>query len=273
MATQATISFDLDGVLIQNPFAKGVGPRVRAHIRQAQALAGLETCEADRRINDAVRSAWGARMAAGDFVRAYDWDDIYSHVSHDFGGTDVPDIAGIVEACCREEGMIALLPGAKECLTELQQAGFRLVAATNGYHAYQWPVLAALGIADFFDELLSPDRVGHAKPDPRFFAGIPGLRTHVGDTLVHDVLGANMAGVQAIWLSSELPDELDDLSPRARVANDGFERYLEQALERTPYREYHPEATVVTCRPSAVVKDAREVPRAVLQLAGMPAGA
>ncbi len=47
----------------------------------------------------------------------------------------------MVKRCCEIEGMIALLPGAKEGLEQLHDHGFDLVASTNGFYTYQWPVL------------------------------------------------------------------------------------------------------------------------------------
>lgn len=264
--SQPTLSFDLDGVLIQNPFQKGVTPRIREHIRRSPALSGLAKAEADKQIDQMVRQTWGARMASGDYVNAYNWDEIYTETSRSFGGDDAPDISTLVTSCCQEEGMIALLPHAQSSLEAIKAAGFRLVAATNGYYAYQWPVLEALGIAPLFDAVLTPDVVGYAKPDPRFFASIAGLIAHVGDTLVHDVLGANLAGVNSIWLTSNLPQLLNDLTPQARVKHPSFETFLARALEATLYREYHPEATLKTCLPDAVIGDIAEIPELIQSL-------
>ncbi len=45
---RGTISFDLDGVVMQNPFAKGVTPQVREHIRRGLRLKDLVPAEANR---------------------------------------------------------------------------------------------------------------------------------------------------------------------------------------------------------------------------------
>ncbi|HEX7003856.1 MAG TPA: HAD family hydrolase [Trueperaceae bacterium] len=256
-----TISLDLDGVIIQNPFYKGVLPRIRAHLREAPGLSGLEPEEALRRINDAISEEWKARMARGEFVSAYDWDSIYGAVALSLGAAPVPDVAGIVEECCGQEGMIALLPGAREGLEALRDAGFRLAAATNGYHPYQWPVLEALGIAELFDTVLSPDRVGFAKPDARFFAGVPGLVAHVGDTLEHDVLGARRAGVVSVWLAAELPESLRAVPLDERVGRPEFEPFLEESLEKALYRHFHGDARAEEYRPDYVVWGAGEFVR------------
>ena len=235
-----------------------MNPQMRAHIRQSPELADLAQDEADAKINDAVREIWQERMTEGDFVGAYHWDEIYNEVSFGFGGTPVPDVASVVRACCDLEGMIALLPGAKEGLSLLHEQGFRLVAATNGYYAYQWPVLKALDIASLFETILTPDRVGYAKPDPRFFGSVPGLAAHVGDTLLHDVLGANAAGLVSVWLDPDLPDAVKAMPIRERTGAQALKDYLQAALDQAPYRSFHPEATPESCHPGEVVIDAYE---------------
>lgn len=259
-----TISFDLDGVLIRNPFAAGVFPRVRASIRESPHLRKLAPPAADELIDAAIQEEWGRRMANGEFVSAYDWDSIFSSVSRRFGGAPIPDVASLVEECCAEEDMIALLPGAKECLEELRLIGLQLVAATNGYRAYQWPVLEALGIAELFDEVLSPDSTGFAKPSPEYFLQVPGLFAHVGDTLEHDVLGANLAGLLSVWLSTDLDPRLRAIEPAERTSHPAFEAYLELALSKALYKDYHP-APVEAFKPALVAADLHEIPNLILE--------
>lgn len=255
------ISFDLDGVLIQNPFQKGVFPHMRQHIRRAAALQSLAPEDADRHIDEAVRNHWGEAMKRGDFVGAYDWDATFRAVNARFGGENSPDVATLVQHYSQDPEMVFLLPGALECLTTLHAEGHRLFASTNGYHAYQWPVLEALGIAHFFEDLLSPEKFGYAKPDPRFFAAIAGLEMHVGDTLVHDVLGANKAGLISVWVAPDLPSHLHDLSPSERSDHADFTGFLAQSLESNLYRAYHVDADLESCHPYAVVVNVRELPR------------
>src|SRR4029453_7426320 len=117
--------------------------------------------------------------------------------------------------CCALEDAIDLMPGARAGLERVVAAGLRVVAISNGYHAYQWPVLEALGVAPLFEAVITPDVAGFAKPDPRIFASVPGLIAHVGDILLHDVLGANLAGLRSIWLDDELPERYSALEPVA----------------------------------------------------------
>jgi putative hydrolase of the HAD superfamily len=262
----ATISFDLDGVLIQNPFGKGVIPRVRTHIRTSSRLSDLPVDEADELINAAIREAWSARMRSGDFVAAYDWDSVYAEVCRGFGGDGVPDVATLVSQCCTEDGLIGLLPGAEQCLDELLSRGYDLAAATNGFHAYQWPVLEALGIADRFSRVLSPDITGHAKPSPEYFSGLTDLVAHVGDTLEHDVLGANLAGVGSVWLAAELPDSIRSVEPWRRTALLEFVEYHRRAREGALYRRFHEGAPNHAYLPDLVAATVSEVPQLIARL-------
>lgn len=253
------VSFDLDGVLIQNPFKRGVGPHLRAHVRAGAALRDLDQEEADRRIHDAVSAAVAVRMNRGDLAAAYDWDVIFSEVARGFGADPVPDVAGLVRHYCAVPETIWLLDRAGPTLAALAEAGFGLVATTNGFQRYQLPVLEALGIADRFERVLAPDTTGFAKPDPRILAGVPELVAHVGDMLYHDVLVARRLGVTAVWVTDALPDELAALPVAARTNDPGFADWFGRVRDAQPYRSAHPEARPEDLVPHHAVRHVGEV--------------
>ncbi len=265
MSDPLVISFDLDGVLIENPFGKGVFPWVREHVRgTATALAGLEQAEQDALMTATVNEEWAARMMAGDFVGAYDWDSILNVASGKLGGPAVPDITELVERFCREDGMIALLPGAREGLELLRESGAVIHALTNGYRKFQLPVLEALGIEGFFSELVTPELTGSAKPQPGMFNAVPGLSIHVGDMLVHDIYGARAAGLRTVWLNPDLPAALLELPLASRVDFPGLDGVIEEALAASPYARVHPEVNAQNSRPDFLVRDALEAAQAAL---------
>ncbi len=113
-------------------------------------------------------------------------------------------------------------------------------------------------------KLFTPDHAGFAKPDPRIFT-LAGSSIHVGDTLLHDVLGPRLAGVTAIWLDAHLPDEIRAQPIRERVPQPAFRTYLEGVFETVPFRRFHPEATVATCTPDVVVANVLEAARAIVE--------
>ena len=175
----------------------------------------------------------------------------------------MPDLASIVREACLIDDAVALLPGAWLGLQRLKSAGLRLVAITNGYHCFQWPVLERLGVAELFEAVLTPDVAGFAKPDPRMFGLVPGLVAHVGDLLLHDVLGANLAGPVDL-VGRRLAEHLLQLPPIERVREPAFTEYLQQMLDASRYRQFHPEATLATCTPTAVVRDVDEAATVLL---------
>jgi FMN phosphatase YigB (HAD superfamily) len=264
MAT-AVVSFDLDGVVMRGPFVSAVQPRVWAHLGQSAGLNHLDAEARDAEVWRAVRQEHDRRLGAQDFVGAWDWQGIYEDVSRGLGGDAMPDVATIVRESCEVAEHIGLLPGAAAGLQQLATAGVRLVAITNGYHAFQWPVLEKLGLAELFDAVVTPDIAGFAKPDPRMFRVVPGLVAHVGDLLVHDVFGANQAGLRSVWLDADLPTAFQACPPHERPSMAGFEAYLQETLERSRYRQFHPEATLEACRPGAVARDVDEAATALLE--------
>jgi putative hydrolase of the HAD superfamily len=267
-AEAQVISFDLDGVVMRGPFNSAIRPRISEHIARSAGLAHLAAEEREVHIWQAVRQEHDRRLTARDLVGAWNWQAIYDAVSAGFGGEPMPDLARIVRESCLIDDAVALLPGAFAGLHRLKSAGLRLVAITNGYHGYQWPVLERLGVADVFESVITPDVAGFAKPDPRIFGLVPGLIAHVGDLLLHDVLGANLAGLASIWLDAELPEQFSQLPPIERVRGPEFTAYLQQALEASRYRQFHPEATLETCMPIAVVRDVDEAASVVLDSIG-----
>ena len=79
---------------------------------------------------------------------------------------------------------------------------------SNGSQGQQQLKLRNLGIEGYFSYVITAETAGISKPNPRIFhlacetAGvIPSNVCYVGDNLVHDVLGANSAGLRGVWLN------------------------------------------------------------------------
>ncbi len=263
-----TISFDLDGAIWRNPFNTGISPRLRAHLRTSSALADVSDDEADRRVQAAFEEVWGKRLAAGSWVEVYDLDGVYAEVASALGLEPAFDVAALYREACAEDGIVGLLPGSRSGLQRLHDAGFRLVAISNGYHAYQRPVMESVGIDHLFEAVITPEAAGFAKPDPRVFTSVPGLVAHAGDLVVADVMGANLAGLTSVWLDRALPESLRGLSPTERTRASSFDAHLEAAVAVTPFLEFYTDATVETCRPDIVAVDVDEAATALLERFG-----
>lgn len=97
--------------------------------------------------------------------------------------------------------------GASDLLADLKQAGYGLIAATNGVSDTQRSRLAKAGWLEYFDHLAISEEIGVAKPDPAFYlaicsmTGVDDTRAYlmIGDRLQSDMLGAHQAGIDSLW--------------------------------------------------------------------------
>jgi FMN phosphatase YigB (HAD superfamily) len=139
------------------------------------------------------------------------------HIVWDLGGTLItPPPGGQDLVPLSRYPSIALRPSAAFVLEQLSQAGFRHAilsntATTDASDARR--VLLRLGVLQHFDVVvatqseLDPDRPG--KPDAAVFRDVlrawgvrPDHAVMVGNTFEHDVVGANRAGLHAVFLTN-----------------------------------------------------------------------
>jgi putative hydrolase of the HAD superfamily len=90
-------------------------------------------------------------------------------------------------------------------------------------------ILEGLGASSWFEQVLVSSRVGFAKPDARIFhtglrrSGIqPGEALHVGDSVAHDLEGADNAGLRGVLIDRGAASPIAD---GRRISN------LKQILE------------------------------------------
>lgn len=258
----ALITFDLDGVLQRNPFRKGVFPHIYSML--APESAGDAGGGAEPAVAGRIRAEFARRQLAGEWVESYNWDAIVATVAAEVGYTgNLISVARLVESYCTPEYIFSH-PGAHEALGALAAAGHTLKVVTNGFAAYQEPVINALGLYGFFSAVITPERAGTSKPWPAaFHAAGPPPALHVGDTLIHDIYGANMAGFAGCWMTPDLPEGWGGLDPLQRAAHPDLPEILAERLAIE--RRWHPAPPVETaqCRPAYVVASLSEVPDTV----------
>ena len=99
-----------------------------------------------------------------------------------------------------------LVPGAKEMLELLQSKGYRLFAASNSFGHLQRSRLEQAGILPYFEDTYISMDIGFDKPDIRFYqealrrCGLqPSEVLMIGDSMTTDVLGAQAAGIDALF--------------------------------------------------------------------------
>ncbi len=110
-----------------------------------------------------------------------------------------------------------LVPGAEEMLQTLQAKGYRLFAASNSFGHLQRSRLEKAGILRYFEDTFISMDIGYDKPDIRFYrealrrANLQASEVlMIGDSMTTDVLGAQAAGIDALFFDRQ-KDNLMDL--------------------------------------------------------------
>ena len=100
----------------------------------------------------------------------------------------------------------ALVPEAEPMLQRLRKAGYRLFAASNSFGHLQRSRLEQAGILNYFEDLFISMDIGYDKPDVRFFEEalrranlLPNEVLMIGDSMTTDILGAQNAGIEALF--------------------------------------------------------------------------
>ena len=103
-----------------------------------------------------------------------------------------------------------LVPGARETLEVLRAKGYRLFAASNSFGHLQRSRLEQAGILNYFEDTYISMDIGYDKPDIRFYQEALqrcGLQANevlmIGDSMTTDVLGAQAAGMDALFFDRQ----------------------------------------------------------------------
>jgi len=179
-------------------------------------------------------------LAHGQFVATFGQRN--DTILRDWLGADLPlgEIARIGEAkearyrALVQAGGITLLPGVERWLMRLQADGWRQAIASAAPRANVEAIVAALGIAAYFDAISSAEDVQRGKPDPQVFLvaaerlGVPPARCIVIEDAPAGLLGAQCGGMHAIGVRSSHTDLLADIvvDTLAELPDDAFERLI-----------------------------------------------
>jgi putative hydrolase of the HAD superfamily len=103
--------------------------------------------------------------------------------------------------------VLQLYPNAPHVLHMLGQR-YQLGLITNGPVRTQQPKIRQFGLEHWMHALVISEEVKLAKPDPAIFhlvlqqlGVLPERALYVGDSLEHDLLGADAAGIDFVWMN------------------------------------------------------------------------
>ena len=262
------VVFDLDRVLIQNPFLFGVFPEV-ARVLRPYVPAGVPAEEWRTWIVVRIYERHRDLLMAGDWVASSDWDGIVNHVAQSLGFAGALDVTGLVRAHARPP-YIAAYPDAAPALAWLRARARRLYWISNGFARYQLPVMEALVLQNYFDGYFAPDTHDAVKPHKEIYdailaaAGEPARKgVMIGDSLTTDVAGGRRAGLYTIWLDRTLNPVFHGLNPWDIPHSQLFTQYVEDMIRREFAYEAYRLDVLGECIPDAVITDLTQVPAVI----------
>lgn len=190
MPSETAVLFDLDGVIVDSR------PH---HLAAWLALARELDLEADERY---FHSTFGLRNDAilGGLVRNATADDLRA-------------MAERKEELFRKaaRGRLAPLPGARELIAFLADAGVRIAIVTSTPRANLEMILESLDLSEAFDALVAEEDAARGKPDPEGFV-VAADRLGVapaGCTVIEDapagIEAARRAGMRAVGVTTTRP--------------------------------------------------------------------
>ena len=210
------IFFDAGGTLVlQDPVALGT--------RLDYSIDAEAAFEAHYR----SMSAFARRRLEGHADTWTWWQDHY------FGALGVPDHASAGARVDNGYGLWSLaLPGSIEAVREIRARGIRTAVVSNSDGSVRQS-LSDAGYDGLFDLIVDSHEIGVAKPDPGIFtyalemAGVQaGYTWYAGDSIYHDVGGAQAAGLARVWLIDPLdlhpdwPDRIPGVAALPRLVRD-----------------------------------------------------
>lgn len=227
------ILFDLDDTLFDHTHASAVALRT-LHERHANPDIALDAFMLK---HGELLEHYHAGFLRGDYTLDAARAQRMMALFASFGELLDDEIAVQIAGEYRElhQGNRQLVPGARELLDALS-ADYALGIVTNNSSVEQHAKLAHLGIAQHFKAVVISEEIGVTKPDAAiYFAALDrlGCEPHeavmIGDNLHADVLGAQDAGIAAVWFNrfdQSHPQHLEQIRALAPIGD------VREALER-----------------------------------------
>ncbi|MBM7632808.1 HAD family hydrolase [Geomicrobium sediminis] len=244
------ITFDLDGTLMQNPFVKFVFPAIEKELQ--------DVLNDQRPIISEIVAMHNDYMKQGETTKAYDWDLIVTEFLIKSNCVHTLSVEQLVKKHAAPPDSYLLEAGSISALMTLRKKGYRLVALTNGFYKYQFPVMERLGLAPLFDQIVTPEEAGCAKPDPQILQAVYAHGTvvgHVGDRIDHDVVMANQEEIPSIWIRHTFPEWIKRATMSERIQ-------LAQPLIKEKYEKETGTQTISEeCQPNYIVSSIEELNR------------
>ncbi|WP_339146944.1 MULTISPECIES: HAD family hydrolase [unclassified Sutcliffiella] len=249
------ITFDLDGTLMQNPFIGWVFPEIEQVFQEVSKVNQLNELKFELVIDEHNR-----RMLEEEIVAAYDWDGIIEQIFTQHNIKHKIDVEALVNKHLSDGKVYLLEEDILSTLESLKAKGYKLAIITNGYYKYQAPVLVQLNIYHVFDKIITPEKIGVAKPNigmASAFTLEDEVIAHVGDRIDHDVRYANECQTKSIFIMRSYPDSIVNIPADERPK----QNEVIELLKKKWNKEIQSQDTAIpaSCIPDCIITSIKEL--------------
>ena len=123
---------------------------------------------------------------------------------------------------------ISVYPGVKEALAELKRRGKGVYLLSNAQSDFTRPEIEMMGLTSYFDGIFISSEAGYKKPSKEFFEKLletykldPKTCLMVGNDESADIRGAQMMGMDSLYMHTEISPAEDTESSATYVVMDG----------------------------------------------------
>ncbi|MBD5632692.1 MAG: HAD family hydrolase [Clostridia bacterium] len=150
--------------------------------------------------------------------------DLFAVFKEICGESEATEIAQKFRSLSRSR--LKVYRGIKKLLKTLKGGGAKLYILSNAQTCFTLPELEKLKLMKYFDGVEISSEFGKKKPSKEFFEHVVNKYSleksetvYIGNDFVCDILGAKSAGLKAVYISSNLSPETDELAKISEVAD------------------------------------------------------
>jgi len=245
------VIFDLDDTLVVE--VSSADEAFRAACAVAERKYGIDAVQLHQTVRRAARELWHASPThpycksvgissweglwarflgdGQDLAALRAWAPTYRHESwyralaeHGVQDNSLADL--LADTFRRERRTRHIVyPEVEHVLADLRKT-YRLALLSNGTPDLQHEKIRGSNLGAYFDTIVISGEAGSRKPDPRIFELVlsrmqvaPETAVMLGNSLESDVMGAQQAGLKAIWVNREGKNEDGAIRPDAQIGD------------------------------------------------------
>jgi len=204
METIKAITFDFGGTLANGELDKEDYKRSLIDYFRSLGFSGGEAM-----LNNARKGMLERLRKAQKRNRELRFEDLYQGLLFNLGLHPTQENLDYIQQLYYRFFRIELVPGVPEMLLELS-GKYKLAIISNMISNASRLVLDKHDLEQYFDGVVLSRDLGIRKPDPEIFnftlknLGVKSsTAVHVGDSLEHDVQGANNIGMKTVWIKGD----------------------------------------------------------------------